>query len=115
MDSVDPGPGVATRRLSSPHGGTLIDLAVAPPEAEQLRLRQLLTRAEPIPESFSSPSVLRQLRRTRPPRSRQGFTVFFTGLSGAGKSTIANILRVRLLADVGRPVTLLDGDLVRQH
>jgi sulfate adenylyltransferase len=78
-------------------------------------LRQLLTRGEPIPEWFSFPSVVRELRRTHPPRSRQGFTVFFTGLSGAGKSTIANILLVRLLADGGRPVTLLDGDLVRQH
>jgi sulfate adenylyltransferase len=78
-------------------------------------LRQLLTKGEPIPDWFSFPSVVRELRRTHPPRSRQGFTVFFTGLSGAGKSTIANILLVRLLADGGRPVTLLDGDLVRQH
>jgi sulfate adenylyltransferase len=78
-------------------------------------LRQLLTHAEPIPEWFSFPGVVRELRRTHPPRSRQGVTVFFTGLSGAGKSTIANILLVRLLAARGRPVTLLDGDLVRQH
>jgi len=78
-------------------------------------LRQLLTKGESIPEWFSFPNVVRELRRTHPPRSRQGFTVFFTGLSGAGKSTIANILLVRLLADGGRPVTLLDGDLVRQH
>ena len=78
-------------------------------------LRQLLTKGEPIPEWFSFPSVVRELRRTHPPRSHQGFTVFFTGLSGAGKSTIANILLVRLLAEGGRPVTLLDGDLVRQH
>ena len=76
-------------------------------------LRQLLTKGEPIPEWFSFPSVVRELRRTHPPRSHQGFTVFFTGLSGAGKSTIANILLVRLLAEGGRPVTLLDGDLVR--
>jgi sulfate adenylyltransferase len=78
-------------------------------------LRQLLTKGESIPDWFSFPNVVRELRRTHPPRSRQGFTVFFTGLSGAGKSTIANILLVRLLADGGRPVTLLDGDLVRQH
>ena len=45
----------------------------------------------------------------------QGFTVFFTGLSGSGKSTIANALMVKLLEMGGRPVTLLDGDLVRKH
>ena len=45
----------------------------------------------------------------------QGFTVFFTGLSGSGKSTIANALLVKLLEKGGRPVTLLDGDLVRKH
>ena len=53
-------------------------------------------------------------RPTRP-RSQQGFTVFFTGLSGSGKSTIANALLVKLLEIGGRPVTLLDGDLVRKH
>jgi len=80
-----------------------------------LELRHLLNAGEPVPDWFSFPSVVRELRRTHPPRSRQGFTVFFTGLSGAGKSTIANILLVRLLAEGGRPVSLLDGDLVRQH
>lgn len=45
----------------------------------------------------------------------QGFTVFFTGLSGSGKSTIANALRVALMEEGGRPVTLLDGDEVRTH
>src|SRR5690606_24803985 len=48
-------------------------------------------------------------------RHRQGFTVFFTGLSGSGKSTIANALMVKLLEIGGRQVTLLDGDLVRKH
>ena len=51
----------------------------------------------------------------RGPRIHQGFTVFFTGLSGSGKSTIANALLVKLLEMGGRPVTLLDGDLVRKH
>jgi sulfate adenylyltransferase len=59
--------------------------------------------------------VVRELRRTHPPRPAQGFTVFFTGLSGAGKSTIANALLVRLLERGDRKVTLLDGDLVRRH
>jgi sulfate adenylyltransferase len=56
-----------------------------------------------------------ELRRSFPPRSRQGFTIFFTGLSGSGKSTIANILLAKLLELGTRPVTLLDGDIVRKH
>ena len=68
-----------------------------------------------IPEWFSFPEVVAELRRTHPPRHEQGFTVFFTGLSGAGKSTIANALRVKLLEHGDRSVTLLDGDLVRKN
>jgi sulfate adenylyltransferase len=68
-----------------------------------------------IPEWFSFPEVAAELRRSHPPRYKQGFTVFFTGLSGAGKSTIANVLLVRLLEMGGRPVTLLDGDIVRKN
>ena len=49
------------------------------------------------------------------PRDTQGFTVFLTGLSGSGKSTIARALGVMVTETTGRPVTLLDGDLVRQH
>ncbi len=78
-------------------------------------LRRRLAEGRELPEWFTFPEVARELRRTYPPRSRQGFTVFFTGLSGAGKSTIANVLRVRLLEMGGRPVTLLDGDIVRRH
>jgi sulfate adenylyltransferase len=59
--------------------------------------------------------VATELRRTHPPRHQQGFTVFFTGLSGSGKSTLANILMVKLLEMGGRPVTLLDGDIVRKN
>src|SRR6266404_943813 len=61
------------------------------------------------------PEISRELRRTFAPRHKQGMTVFFTGLSGAGKSTIANVLMIKLLEMGGRPVTLLDGDLVRKH
>ena len=57
----------------------------------------------------------RRAAQASPPRASQGFTVFFTGLSGSGKSTIANILLVKLLEKGGRRVTLLDGDLVRRH
>jgi sulfate adenylyltransferase len=78
-------------------------------------LRERLSSGREIPEWFTYPEVANELRRTHPPRSRQGFTVFFTGLSGSGKSTIANALLVKLLEAGGRPITLLDGDLVRKH
>jgi sulfate adenylyltransferase len=78
-------------------------------------LRDRLADGREIPEWFTFPQVAEELRRTHPPRSKQGFTVFFTGLSGSGKSTVANVLLVKLLEMGGRPVTLLDGDLVRKH
>jgi sulfate adenylyltransferase len=78
-------------------------------------LRRRLREGLEIPEWFSFPEVVKELRRTSPPRSQQGFTVFFTGLSGSGKSTIANAMMVKLMEMGGRPVTLLDGDLVRKH
>ncbi|HRO13449.1 MAG TPA: bifunctional sulfate adenylyltransferase/adenylylsulfate kinase [Paracoccus sp. (in: a-proteobacteria)] len=78
-------------------------------------LRRRLREGLEIPEWFSFPEVVEQLRRTSPPRHRQGFTVFFTGLSGSGKSTIGNALMVKLMEMGGRPVTLLDGDVVRKH
>jgi sulfate adenylyltransferase len=78
-------------------------------------LRRKLQEGEEIPEWFSFPSVIAELRRTHPPRDRQGFTVFFTGLSGAGKSTIANALMAKLMQIGGRPLSLLDGDQVRKH
>jgi sulfate adenylyltransferase len=78
-------------------------------------LRRRLQEGLDIPEWFSFPEVVEELRRTHPPRHKQGFTVFFTGLSGSGKSTIANALLVKLLELGGRPVTLLDGDHVRKN
>ncbi len=78
-------------------------------------LRRRLQEGLDIPEWFSFPEVVQELRKTKPPRSKQGFTVFFTGLSGSGKSTIANALMVKLMELGGRPVTLLDGDVVRKH
>jgi sulfate adenylyltransferase len=68
-----------------------------------------------IPEWFSFPRVVAELRRAHPPKHERGFTVFFTGLSGSGKSTIANALMIKLLEDGARPVTLLDGDIVRKN
>jgi sulfate adenylyltransferase len=78
-------------------------------------LRQRLAEGREIPSWFTFPKVAEELRRSYRPRNDQGFTVFFTGLSGSGKSTIANALLVKLLEMGGRPVTLLDGDLVRKH
>jgi sulfate adenylyltransferase len=77
--------------------------------------RRRLNEGLDIPEWFSFPRVVQELRRTHPPRHQQGFTVFFTGLSGAGKSAIARALMVKLLEAGGRSVTLLDGDLVRKN
>ncbi len=77
-------------------------------------LRRRLALGLEIPEWFSFPEVIGELRRSQPPLARRGFTVFLTGLSGAGKSTVAHALAEKLLEAGGRPVTLLDGDLVRQ-
>jgi sulfate adenylyltransferase len=78
-------------------------------------LRKRLAESSNIPEWFTFRDVAEELRKTHPPRHKQGFTVFFTGLSGAGKSTIAQALMVKLLEIGGRPVTLLDGDIVRKN
>ena len=78
-------------------------------------LKQALTQGREIPAWFSYPSVLDELRKVYPPRSRQGFTLFFTGFSGSGKSTVARILYAKLIEAGGRPVSLLDGDVVRQN
>lgn len=78
-------------------------------------LRDRLARGADIPEWFSFPEVIQELRKTYPPRNRQGFTVFFTGLSGSGKSTVANVLLSKLMEMGGRPITLLDGDIVRKN
>ena len=78
-------------------------------------LRRRLQEGLEIPEWFSFPEVIAELRRTHPPRHEQGFTVFFTGLSGSGKSTIAHALMAKLLEIGGRPISLLDGDIVRKN
>jgi len=78
-------------------------------------LRERLNEGRDIPAWFTYPEVVRELRRSYPPRHKQGVTIFFTGLSGSGKSTIANVLLTKFLETGGRPVTILDGDLVRKH
>ena len=91
-----------------PEGATVLDISGT-------ELRRRLREGLEIPDWFSFPEVVKELRRTSPPRARQGFTVFFTGFSGSGKSTIANALMVKLMEMGGRPVTLLDGDIVRKN
>ncbi len=78
-------------------------------------LRDRLNQGRDIPSWFTYPEVVQELRRSFPPRHQQGVTIFFTGLSGSGKSTIANVLLTKFLETGGRPVTILDGDLVRKH
>lgn len=78
-------------------------------------VRRRMAEGQKVPVWYSYPEVLAELEKAYPPRSRQGFTIFFTGLSGAGKSTVARALSVRLMEIGHRRVTLLDGDVVRRH
>jgi sulfate adenylyltransferase len=75
---------------------------------------QYLSKGRPLPPWFTRPAVAEILSESHPPRHRQGVCVWFTGLSGAGKSTTAEALTV-LLLEHGRQVTVLDGDVVRTH
>jgi sulfate adenylyltransferase len=77
--------------------------------------RRRLREGLEIPEWYSYPEIVEELKRVYPPRHEQGFTIFFTGLSGSGKSTIAKALLTKLLELGDRRITLLDGDLVRKH
>ncbi len=78
-------------------------------------LKRRLEQGLAIPEWFSYPEVVAELKRAFPPRAKQGFTVFITGLSGSGKSTLAKVLMVKFMEMRDRPVTLLDGDIVRKN
>ena len=78
-------------------------------------LRNLLDKGKEIPAWFTYNEVANELQKSHPPASKRGFTVFFTGLSGSGKSTLANGLLVKLLQEGSRPVSLLDGDIIRTH
>ena len=75
---------------------------------------EFLNRGRPLPNWFTRPEVADILAETYPPRHRQGVCVWFTGLSGSGKSTTAEVLTV-LLMEHGRQITLLDGDVVRTN
>lgn len=78
-------------------------------------LRQRLQKNMDIPEWFSYPGVIKELRKAYPPKHQQGFTLFFTGLPSSGKSTIANAIALKLRELTDRQITLLDGDVIRTH
>ena len=81
----------------------------------QAELRARLERGERIAPSILYPEVAQELHKRYRPKLQRGFTLFFTGLSGSGKSTIARALLAKLMELGTRAVTLLDGDLVRKH
>lgn len=76
-------------------------------------LRNRMQKGENLPEWFSFPEVLKHLQKSYVPKHLKGFTIFFTGLSGSGKSTIANILLSKLMECTEKSVSLLDGDIIR--
>jgi sulfate adenylyltransferase len=75
---------------------------------------QYLARGKALPEWFTRPETAEVLAQTYLPRHKQGFCIWMTGLSGAGKSTIAEILTARLL-ERSRQITVLDSDVIRMH
>lgn len=91
-----------------PPGGNVLSIS-------EHDLQSRLQAGEEIPDWFSYPEVIDELKRIHPPKSEQGFTLLLSGFSGSGKSTIARVLLSRMLEIGGRPVTLLDGDLVRKN
>lgn len=76
--------------------------------------REYLDAGKSLPEWFTRSEVAAILAKTYPPRHQKGFCIWFTGLSGAGKTSIAEVLTEQL-AEIGRQVTVLDGDVVRTH
>jgi sulfate adenylyltransferase len=79
------------------------------------QFRSMLFKGEPIPEWFAFPEVVEELAKAASKEKRKGAVLFFTGLSGAGKSTIAHTLYHKLLQSYDRSMTILDGDVIRQH
>lgn len=125
-DHASPGPFYGTydaQELVAKHqdeiGVTMIPFQeVTAPNGQTISGTQVredyLAKGRPLPEWFTRPEVAAILAEAHPPRHREGFCLWFTGLSGAGKSTTADIV-VTLLLEHGRQSTLLDGDVVRTH
>ena len=78
-------------------------------------LREILENGSEIPDWFTYQDVALELRKVYPDKKNQGITIFFTGLSSSGKSTLANALAQRLASIQDRRITLLDGDKVRHY
>ncbi len=93
---------------------SLIEPGVERSELTHDELTDLLDRGEALPAWYTPEGVAHELRLARPPRDRRGLVVFFTGLSGSGKSTVARDLRDALSESGDRTVSLLDGDRVRR-
>ena len=79
------------------------------------QMREMLRKGDKLPDWFTMPTIAKYLKEIYPPLKDRGFTIFFTGLSGAGKTTLAKMLMVKLIEHGKRRVTLLDGDIVRTH
>jgi sulfate adenylyltransferase len=94
--------------------------AALPPHAPTLSLtetelrEEYLAKGKPLPEWFTHKEIAEILVNSYPPRYRQGFCIWFTGLPSSGKSTVAEAL-IEMLMEHGRQVTVLDGDVVRTH
>ncbi len=76
-------------------------------------IRERMLKGDALPDWFTYPDIEKELANVYPSRDKMGFTLFFTGFSGSGKSTLARMIHSRLIEEGGRPVTLLDGDVVR--
>jgi len=76
---------------------------------------QALEHDQKIPDWYSYPEVIKELSKVRLSRKQKGLTLFFTGLSGSGKSTLAKLIYARFIEQGDKPVTLLDGDVVRTN
>jgi sulfate adenylyltransferase len=77
--------------------------------------REKLNKGEEIPSWFSFPKVTAELRKSTVPSFEKGICLFFTGFSGAGKTTLARAIEERLKAKSSRKISILDGDEVREH
>src|SRR5690606_36958322 len=103
-----------------PDRGEYVEVHQVPPGARTASIsgtqvrEEYLAKGKPLPEWFTRRETAEILGQMYPPRHKQGFCVWFTGLSGAGKSTTAEVL-TSLLLERGRQITVLDGDVVRTH
>lgn len=79
------------------------------------QIAELLDEGDPLPEWHTPPAVARELAKARPPRRQRGLVLFFTGLSGSGKSTVAHGVAEVLRESGERTITMLDGDVVRRE